>query len=744
MTIIDARSTTPDTAADSLPEPILPSAGERIEPVTFSAIEMFLDGRIDAATVESVIAEPPWGPIGREVFERTYLRDIVHPDTDEVLGKESWAETVKRVVLGNLGFAPAEAAWPDEAVELFDLFHRMHSIPAGRHLWVTGTASSKLSRNCWVSGWDQKLSAHFAFLAARLFEGGGVGANYSRDLLSVTSPVTGRVTVRVMCHPGHPDFADVADAAGDALIFLNEAAVLVDAGAQVIQVADTREGWTDAYSQVIDAATVAGDTALIFDVSPVREHGAILRTFGGKASGPAPLVTALVNIADILVAASDDAVDAPRRITGLEGMRIDHEIAASVVAGGARRSARLAAMHWADPDIFEFVSCKADSASHWSANISVEIDEAFEVALDANDLHAHLVLNAVAAGMVANGEPGFIDTELASADEPRRLRICNPCGESFLDTGGFGNGAEGESCNLGSVNLDAFGTDHAGATRAFALMARFLYRATLNQHPDDEVGRLEARNRRIGVGFMGMQAWCAAHGLRLTEFATSELLMTKMVDYRIAARRAADALADALGHPRPIKVTAVAPVGTISQGPGTQPGLHAVLARYFVRRVRFADTDDAWRTHQANGFKVVDDTYAAKTKVVEFIVRDSVLDRFPEDLIEQSNEISPAQFFELVASVQETFCGHGDGQAVSATGSIPEGSDPGELASLIRQYLGSLKGITVFPEHTTFDLPPYEPLTREEFEERSEPVLTAPMSGDSNDGECVGGACPVR
>lgn len=1076
-----------------LAPPAAASTTATLDDLDRSAIAAYLDGSINTESFTRMVPPPPWGPIGEEVFRRTYGRKTIDPETGETVSVEEWADTVRRVVLGNMGYAPDHAAQPGEAVELFELVYRHRLLPAGRHLWVTGTAVSKLSRNCWVAGYEPRLSAHFRFLAARLFEGGGVGANYSADLREVTAPLVGTVEVSYMIRADHPDFEAVTAVAPDHWAVENPAVALAS-GITVITVADTREGWVDAYAEVIDAATRPGHHKILVDVSGVRPHGAELRTFGGFASGPAPLVEAVIGIAAVLNRAGGRG----RQLGGLESMEIDHLIAQSVVAGGARRSARLAAMHWGDPEVFDFIGCKTDGRSHWSANISVEIDEDFRLAVHAGDEHAVAVLAAVAKGMATNGEPGLIDTDLMSRDEPRPIRITNPCvtgdswvqttsglrqvrdllgdgqvellvndevwatgAEGFFETGtkpvlrldvdgtalrvtadhlistpdgwrpageltvgdvvdltdslgnswagpgseaegyllghlvgdgsfagehdsaelavwdqdghgpeirarllelieaagldhrsdwtgwhaksgadegkwvlrsaalrdlaarfgitrghktvtpevmaassefvtGFlrglfdtdghvegtstgsgitvrlsqsdaemlGNvrtmllalgvkaavrtmhpagqkvmpggtfevresfrlvisglhterfaklvgfehlakqakltagidamtkgfyskpmvgtvqaivddgieavydcqvpglnafvangtivhncgeatlsteGAEGESCNLGSVNLDAYGTDIAGARRGFELMARFLYRATMNHHPDPHVGRIEERRRRLGVGFMGMQGWCAAHGVRLTDFASDEALRTAMIDFRLACRDAADALADEMGLPRPVKVTAVAPVGTISQLPGTQPGLHPVKARYFIRRVRFAGAEQGWRDAQAQGYRVVDDVYAADTKVVEFIVKDSVLDRFPEHLIEQSNEVSAAQFFELVCAVQETFCGPGDGQAVSATGQIPVDTNPADLVMAIVPWLGRLKGVTVFPDKS-FDLPPYEPLTREEYEARIAELSAGAelAAGDSNDGSCATGACPIR
>jgi ribonucleotide reductase alpha subunit len=828
----------------------------RAEKLDEGTVRAFLAGEVGP----EALPEPEWGPLGKEVFERTYAREV--PDGDGAPRKETWGETVRRVVTGNLSYAPVGTWLPDEDVRLFRLIYLLKAIPAGRHLWVTGVPEvSSYSRNCYIAGHGRRLSDHFSYLAGRLFEGGGVGANYSADLRSVTPPVLAPVEVLVTCRPDHPDLEAVRQVAGDAFVARPQLQTSVPA----TLVEDSREGWVAAWAALIDLSTEPGSHHVVLDVSDLRPYGSPLRRFGGKASGPAPFARAAIAMAHIVSGAVG------RRLSGLEMMQIDHEIAASVIAGGSRRSARLALMNWRDPEIFDFISCKADQMSHWSANISVEIDAEFREALAAGDAQATSVFEAVTTGMALNGEPGLIDTGLASETEPEPLRAVNPCyrgdtrlltkdglvpikdlagktfeiwngeewapstawstgvkpvyevclangaiiaataGHVFATTDGTGeapvrellgrdvvllsgpdglsggssrvvsvtpageeevfdfsepkthwgwvNGFKGhncgeaflasdpidgagESCNLGQVDLDAFGTDMDGALEATKLMARFLYRSTLNPHPDPAARRIEAHNRRIGVGIMGVQGWAAAHGYKLSELASSHELLGKLTELRRAARRAADDLADQLGTPRSVKVTAVAPTGTISNLRGTTPGPHPVFARYFVRRVRFAAHDPAWERLAAEGHEVVDDIYAASTKVVSFLMRDSVLDRHPAELIEQADEISIEQFLDLVAAVQETYCGGTDGQAVSATARIPAGTTPSELARALLPRLGRLKGATVFPD-VSRALPPLEAISAERYEELLAQSGGASSVGDSNTG-CIGGACPVR
>jgi len=683
-----------------------------------SLVAKFLAGEVDAA----LLPEPTWGPIGKAVYERTYKRD-----------NETWAATVKRVVLGNLGFAPDSAALEGEAEELFRLIYNFRAIPAGRHLWTTGTVASRLNRNCWVSGWSKKLGSHYRFSASRLFEGGGVGSNYSHDLLSITPEIVSHLQVLLTCDESHKDYSLVKEASGSRFIAYNDSLHLNHA-----VVEDTREGWVDLWVALIDAATAPADQTVVVDVSSLRAYGEPLKTFGGRASGPAPLAASVGKITDLLNGIADEQ----RHIGGVEAMLLDHYIAESIVAGGARRSARMSLMHWTDPDIFEFIDCKRDPMEHWTTNISVEVDSGFVEAVESGDARANSILDRVVEGMIQSGEPGFINSELHSIGEYGPIRMVNPCGEASLyaDTSEDGDAA-GESCNLGSVNLAAFGHDVDGATRAFELMARFLYRATLNPHIDPSASRIENANRRIGTGFFGLQGWAAEHGVRLSDLPHSTLLVGRLNEYRQATRRAADALADELGKPRPVKVTAVAPTGTIAQMSGATPGVHPVFAKHFVRRVRFADSDPGLAAVLAEGHNSVPDVYAANTTVVEFLLRDAILDRYSADLIEDVSELSIEDYVNLVACIQQSFCGGSDGQAVSATATIPADISPARLRDAVLDGLPRLKGLTVFPEISR-PLSPYERLTEEEYLARVE--LEGTNTGDSNDGGCAGGACPVR
>jgi ribonucleotide reductase alpha subunit len=363
-----------------------------------------------------------WGPIGRTVYERTYQRVKANGE------KETWADTVRRVIEGNTGLVDAKYIEPGEKDKLFDLIYNFKMIPAGRHLWVSGVPGRQFLFNCHRAAFTDKLSTHYTFAFDELMKGGGVGANYSNRYIDTQQEIINTINVHVTCDPAHPDYESMLSEG----VISTEFSHLWDGA---VRIEDSREGWVDALEDIFENATLAhgndGHAVLVYDVSNVREKGAPIRGFGGTASGPIALALMLRKIEAILNNAQG------RRLTSLEHMQLDHRIAECVVAGNVRRSARMSIKSWMDNDIFDFISCKFGFIDHWSTNISVEIDDEFFLALKGkkHKMHSHAVAvyQRVVEGMFENGEPGFYNISLASDGELGDVGSTNPCGEIALE-----------------------------------------------------------------------------------------------------------------------------------------------------------------------------------------------------------------------------------------------------------------------------------------------------------------------
>jgi ribonucleoside-triphosphate reductase len=639
------------------------------------------------------------------------------------------------VVAGNVALVPERYIEPGEAERLVELIDSWKVMPAGRHLKSSGVNDYALN-NCWAAGWyPEHPEEHFTFTLLRLAEGGGVGANYSNHYLSEFPDIVSPVKVHIVCDPSHPDFEEMAEAG-----LISTEYSHTWAGAYGVE--DSREGWAEALGDLIrtahDSKTRHQDR--VYDVSRVRFKGAPLRSFGGTASGPLPFAEMLVNVGKILTRAVFGPVMwAP--LDGMSAMEIDHEIARCIVSGGVRRSARMSIMRWDDPQIDEFLACKADQSRHWTTNISIEVDDAFIEAAHDGHIGAQLVLNQLAESALTNGEPGFWNSSLSAVGEVDGVYTTNPCGEALL--------TPAEPCNLGSVNLGAFvdyggNVDTDGLLEAHRLVTRYLIRATCAGVADPKSAVAIARYRRIGVGHLGFADFLAKVGLRYSEAAESWQVQQTLKLLAEEVDAAAVEYSNTMRIPVPIKKRVIAPTGTISKVAGVSgEAAHAPFSDYFLRRIRFSMVEPEEvrqvEEYRNKGYKVEPCIYAANTMVVEIPTRDPLVSEVMDpSVIEHAGMLS----LEDMLSVQALYQEHWADQAVSYTASVdPEKYTADDVARILLEFMPRLKGSTIFPELSR-DQAPYERITREQYI-----VMAARLGIETEDTGfdeiCASGACPI-
>lgn len=684
--------------------------------------------------------EIKWGPSGEIVYSRTYSRKKLDGSM------ETWPETVRRVVDGNLALVDARHILPTERDDLISLMEQFKLIPGGRHLWMSGVPGRQFLFNCHVSGWTKNIEDHFSFTFLRLMEGGGVGANYSTRTMG-SYPVSRAVEVFIVCDPSHPDYEEMK----------NEGLLTDEFSSDwtgSIEVEDSREGWDEALRDLFRAATGrTKHSKRVYDVSRVRWKGARIKSFGGTASGPLPLARMLLNVGQVLNNrfSSGDDYDHDgtyEKLTPLDAMEIDHEIAQCVVSGGVRRSARMSILHWKDPWIAEFIACKSDHSKHWTTNISVEIDDEFlETLTDPREPQASFadeVLDAITVGMLENGEPGIWNSSLSNKDEPNYVEATNPCGEITLEAW--------ENCNLGHVNMDAFYEGYPYDTDrmdqllyAHRLITRFLIRATYGDIQDATQRAVVDRNRRIGVGHFGVAGYLAKNGIKFSESHRDYEFWTILSLLQGEVNQAAEEYARQLRIPVPVKTTTVAPTGTIAKMPGRTEGIHPVMYKYFLRRIRFSMIHQPEAVQAIKlidqGYPIEDDLYARDTVVITIPTKDTLIDEVNalgydgNEVVEDSDEISLYDMLAVQAMYQREYANN----AVSFTINIPTGRySVDDLKDALRLYLPELKGTTIFPE-TSRPQAPYQRISREQYETNNNGAVDS-----SVDDECATGACPVR
>lgn len=461
----------------------------------------------------------------------------------------------------------------------------------------------------------------------------------------------------------------------------------------LLRAVDSREGWAELLSN--SAMALQTGAGIGIDYSDVRPSGSPIRRTGGVASGPLAL------------------------------MRMVNEVGRGVMQGGARRSAIWAGLNWKHGDIEAFIDIK-----NWSeelrgmkerdfnfplemeyTNISVLLDDAFFEAFEdeTHELHekAHRVYNLGVKRMLKTAEPGFSVDIGENAGETLR----NACTEvTSCD--------DSDICNLGSVNLSRVSSleemDEVVRLGTLFLLAGTVY----SDVPYDRVDETRTKNRRLGLGVMGIHEWLLKNG---ESYGPSRELEKYMHVYTWSSHYAEE-YADEHNLSVPIKTRAIAPTGTIGIVAETTTGIEPIFCVAYKRRVK---------TAQATGKDAISYQYVvdptAKRLIEEGVKPEDIEDAY---LLSYNVEKRVA----MQAWMQQ-FVDHG----ISSTMNLPEViTDPAEVADfadLLYGYLPKLRGITVYPDGARGG----QPLTAVPYEmaEGKEGVVYE----EAEDAFCKGGSC---
>lgn len=666
-----------------------------------------------------------WGPVGQQVYERTYSR------TKQDGSKENWFETVERVVEGNLGLVPARYHLRREKEQLVELLTKFAALPAGRHLWVSGVKGRQFLFNCHTAGWNQNITDHFAFTFDELMKGGGIGANYSNKWIRKYRAVQQHLDLHIVCDPEHADIGRMNGELSKDYSHEWDGCIPIE---------DSREGWVEALRTLVAAAYSLGPRGiktLVFDVSRIRAYGELIRGFGGTASGPHALAVMLHKIAALL----NERVG--NKLSSLDLMEIDHYIAQCVVAGNVRRSARMSIKYWKDEDILDFIRCKTDDArvAHFTTNISVEVDNAFFRAYKMGDKWAKRVYKECIDAMYESGEPGFWNSSLSQVGEAEEVYCTNPCGEISMEPW--------ENCNLGHVNLDHYFDDPDGAKKAFKLMTRFLIRATFGDINSDLQKQVVKKNRRIGVGFFGYQGWVCKQGIKYSESHRHDGLRKQLREFYQVIRETARQYASQLRIPEPIKVSTLAPTGTIAKLPGKSEGMQALFALWFIRNIRYANGDPKLEELIAQGYHHEPCIYTPDTTVVSFWCKDALVAEIEElgldvSLIEDQSQIELSDALAVQAMLQREFVDNSISYTINMEKPAKDDASANrklkkKLYHEVLRHLPELKGTTVLVGTGDRKQTPYIRITQEEFESYS-----GPRQVSQGEQKCKGNVCPVK
>ena len=340
-----------------------------------------------------------------------------------------------------------------------------------------------------------------------------------------------------------------------------------------IVVADSKVGWAKAFRQLI-AMLYAGEIPEI-DVSKVREAGARLKTFGGRASGPAPLVE-LFNFAINMFQNS-----AGRRLTDLEAHELICKVAEIVVVGGVRRSALISL---SSPTSDRMQEAKSGAWYNGNgqralANNSACYDSKPDFSFYMNEMKALYESYSGERGIFSREAAQKIAAKNGRRD-PNHSFGCNPCSEILLRPSQF--------CNLSEVIVRQDDTI-VSLTEKVRIATIF---GTLQSTLTDfrYLRKVWADNcneeRLLGVSLTGLMDHPVLNGSK------GESSLRAALDHlREVAIEVNKEWAERLGIPASAAITCVKPSGTVSQLALCSSGIHPAFSEHYVRTVRQDNKD---------------------------------------------------------------------------------------------------------------------------------------------------------
>lgn len=513
-------------------------------------------------------------------------------------------------------------------------------------------------------------------------------------------------------------------------------------------VPDSKEGWAE--SVKIQMENLYSGNEISFDYSKIRPAGSRLKLFGGRASGPGPLISLHAYIKDTFYAARG------RKLNTLECHDIMNEIAQIVVAGGTRRSSEIS-LSDLDDDLMRNAKLGNFPVRRYMANNSA-------VFLD-KPTSTEFLKEWTALALSGSGERGIFNLGGARKNAPERRDAgkivgINPCSEVVLRNTAF--------CNLSEVvirtddDLDSLLEKVETATWIGALqscLTKFNFlRDSWKKNCEEE--------RLLGVSLTGQ--------MDVPQLITSDNLKALKSRAIKVARKASKLLEINM----PAAITLVKPSGTVSQLIDSSSGIHPRFAKFYIRRYRIAAVDPLCRMMMTqgialspeNGQRQKDWNKAAKEADIQKAksicpIYDPAIEKWSKDLVNTwilsfpikspkgsitSDQVSAIDQLEMYKKVQTNWCEHNT--------SITIYVKPDEwikVGNWVYENWDIVNGLSFIPyQDHIYEQAPYEAITEIEYKELVEKFKSIDYSKlsqfeteDETQGSkeyaCVGGSCDI-
>ena len=467
----------------------------------------------------------------------------------------------------------------------------------------------------------------------------------------------------------------------------------------VVVVTDSKLGWAKAFKELV--SLLYGGHIPKWDVSKVREAGAPLKTFGGRASGPAPLV----DLFKFTINTFRNSLG--RKLHPVECHDIVCKTAEIVVVGGVRRSALISLSNLNDREMrfAKHGEWHTHNVQRALANNSVNYKEKPDVgtfmrewlSLYDSKSGERGIYNGMSAKKTVeqlnerykDGDGKFITRRATREDFGT-----NPCSEIILRSREF--------CNLSECVVRREDTRESlkEKVRTAAILGTFQSTLTEFKYLSREWKKNCDEERLLGVSLTGIMDNPLTNG-------SKKGLDTLLEELRDIAYETNKEWADKLGIPVSAAITCVKPSGTVSQLVDSASGIHARHNPHYIRTVRADNKDPLCKLMQDMGFpNEVDITKPEHTTVFSFPQKS------PKGATCR-NDMTALEQLELWKVYAESWCEH----KPSVTISVKE-DEWVEVAAWVYDHFDSISGISFLPfsEHV-YRQAPYQDCTEEEYKE---------------------------
>jgi ribonucleoside-diphosphate reductase alpha chain len=446
----------------------------------------------------------------------------------------------------------------------------------------------------------------------------------------------------------------------------------------VVMVRDSKEGWAKAFRQVL-ALLWAGEVAK-WNVDKVRPAGARLKTFGGRASGPAPLVD-LFNFAVSTFKAAQG-----RKLSSIECHDLMCKVGEVVVVGGVRRSAMISLSNLSDDRM------RHAKSGTWSENDPQRSLANNSVSYTEKPDSTSFMREWTALVESGSGERGIFNRQAAIKQAAKNGRRnpeyefgTNPCSEIILRSNQF--------CNLSEVVVRATDTieDLERKVRIATILGTIQATYTKFPYLRKIWEKNTAEERLLGVSLTGIMDNQLLTRNNKGLAKTLEHLKQIAVDTN-------KEWAERLGIPQSTAISCVKPSGTVSQLVDSSSGIHARHSPYYIRTVRGDNKDPLTQFMIDQGIPNEPEVFKPdQTTVFSFPVK------APTGAVCTSDQTALDKL-EMWLTYQRHWCEHKPSVTINV-----EPDEWLEVGAFVYKHFDEMSGVSFFPiDNHVYQQPPYQ------------------------------------